>query len=153
MVSLSLLIDDIKELYLVGHESLVDISMQGLFLGQFTSQEVKLSLFVALHGVAIVGVVLGSGVADGLIQDICLVKPDNALLKLLEITDVGHYLTHIISEMLLLKGLAVQFDSTLTVFFLESLVTQLHILDDQVEIVTDSLEVSHLDLHLVDLFV
>ena len=49
VVSLSLLIDNIEELYLVGHESLVDISVQGLFLGQFTSQEVKLSLLIPLH--------------------------------------------------------------------------------------------------------
>jgi len=42
--------------------------------------------------------------------------------------------------------------ATVQVFILQTLVSHLEIIDDQIEVVTDALEMFHFNLHLVDLF-
>ena len=52
----------------------------------------------------------------------------------------------------LLKLLHVKFVAAVQVFIPKTLVSHLEIIDDQIEVVTDALEMFYFNLHLVDLF-
>ena len=112
-----------------------------------------MSLLVSLKRVSILLTILCVMWLHCLFQHISLVKSHNSFLELFEVANVADDLTDIFLESLLFEHLTVKFDTTFTVFLLESLMSELHIFDDKVQVVSDTLEMFDFNLHLVHLLV
>ena len=82
-----------------------------------------------------------------------LVEADHTLLQLLVVLNVLDDLEDVILEPLLVDQLNIKSVTAAQVLVLETLVTHLQVIHDQVKIITDALEVFHFDLHLVHLLV
>ena len=82
-----------------------------------------------------------------------LVKPNDALLKLFVVSDVLDNFEDVTLESISLQKLHVKLVTAVQVLILETFVSHLEIVDDQVQVVANTLEMLNLNLHLVDLLV
>jgi len=79
------------------------------------------------------------------------VKANNTLLQPLVVLDMLHYLEDVVLEALLPHQLKVYFVPATQEFIFETLVLHSQIINDQIQVVTDPVEMLDFDLHLVNL--
>ena len=124
--------------------------------------KVARQLLSVVSDVGLVGVTLSClsliGVNLGLFPVILFLDPsfvqsNDALLKLFVVLNVLNNIKDVVLKTLLLQQLHVKLVTAVEVFVFETLVLHLQVIDNEVKVVTNSLEVLHFDLHLVDLLV
>ena len=152
MLLLLHLVDARDQLHVVLHEARVVLTV----LLQVARQLLPVVADVGLVGVPLAClriVSLNILLSVGLLKYPRLVKLNDTLLQLLVVSDVLDDLEHVSLEAILLQRLHVELMTAIQILVLQPLVPHLEIVHDQVQVVTDALEVLHLDLHLVDTLV
>ena len=152
MLFLSHLIDAFDQVDVVFHQTGVVFAMLLQVAGKLCPVVTNVGLMgVALSSIGFISINIGL-LAVGFLLNPGLVETDHSFLELFVVLNVLDDLEDVILETFLLELLHVQLVAAVQVFILQTLVSHLEIIDDQIEVVTDALEMFHFNLHLVDLF-
>jgi len=149
----SLVIDFLKENDVFRHDLVVVFLVDLLVFLEHLSQVVDVVFEVsALTGVFTVKIGVASLVLD-LFLHVFLVKADDASLELFEVSDVMEAIEHVIFELLLEALLLIELGPEILDLVSETLLSHSEIVDDQGQVLVDSVEVSELLSHLVGLLI